>query len=235
MTKSSSGRPLGENARMHLSTGSSQSSLPIEHGVNLRELNTFGLPATATHLVRIASDADVRRLLDHPRLGRLPKLVLGGGSNLVLTRDPPGVVMRVEVMGRRLVAEHDDAWVVEFGAGESWHDCVRWTLEQGWPGLENLALIPGTAGAAPAAGGDPAKLHVRAAPADPGQLAAQQAAGGRLRAAGRPEQVHAVCLEGALRRARAGRARRPAAGASDGQPPVGGDEAGALADEGAAP
>jgi len=134
---------------MHLSTGSSQSSLPIEHGVNLRELNTFGLPATATHLVRITSDADVRRLLDHPRLGRLPKLVLGGGSNLVLTRDPPGVVMRVEVMGRRLVAEHDDAWVVELGAGESWHDCVRWTLEQGWPGLENLALIPGTAGAAP--------------------------------------------------------------------------------------
>ena len=129
------------------------SSLPvewrIERSVGLRDLNTFGLPATAKALVRIRSDADVRRVLDHPELGRLPKLVLGGGSNLVLTRDPPGVVLRVEVMGRRLVEERPDAWIVEVGAGERWHDVVAWTLDQGWPGLENLALIPGTAGAAP--------------------------------------------------------------------------------------
>jgi UDP-N-acetylenolpyruvoylglucosamine reductase len=59
------------------------------------------------------------------------------------------VVLKVEVAGRRLLAEHDDAWIVEFGAGETWHDFVAWTLDQGWPGLENLALIPGTVGAAP--------------------------------------------------------------------------------------
>jgi UDP-N-acetylmuramate dehydrogenase len=124
-------------------------SLAIERDCNLRALNSFGLPALAHTLVHIRGDADVRRVLDHPELGRAPKLVLGGGSNLVLTRDPQAVVLHVAVSGRRLVAEHDDAWLVEFGAGERWHDAVAWTLDQGWPGLENLALVPGTVGAAP--------------------------------------------------------------------------------------
>jgi UDP-N-acetylmuramate dehydrogenase len=91
----------------------------------------------------------VRRVVDHPELGRAKKLILGAGSNLILSRDPDCVVVRVEIMGRRVVAQDDDAIVVEAGAGETWHDVVAWTLEQGWPGLENLALIPGTVGAAP--------------------------------------------------------------------------------------
>ncbi len=123
--------------------------LQIERACNLRPLNSFGLPASAHTLVRIRSDADVRRVLDHPELGRSPKLVLGGGSNLVLTRDPQAVVLRVEVPGQRLAATLDDAWIVEFGAGETWHNAVAWTLDHGLPGLENLALIPGTVGAAP--------------------------------------------------------------------------------------
>jgi UDP-N-acetylmuramate dehydrogenase len=127
----------------------SAGALAIERGVALRAYNTFGLPATAHTLVRVASDADVRRLVDHPEFGRAPKLVLGAGSNLILTRDPEAVVVRVEVMGRRLVQTRDDAFIVEAGAGETWHDVVAWTIEQGWPGLENLALIPGTVGAAP--------------------------------------------------------------------------------------
>jgi UDP-N-acetylmuramate dehydrogenase len=136
---------MNQNGRM------STDPLPlvIDHEVNLRPYNSFGLPAVAHTLVRVRSDADVRRLLGHPELGRAPKLVLGGGSNLVLSRDPQAVVLKVEVAGRRLVAEQDDAWIVEAGAGETWHDFVAWTLDQGWPGLENLALIPGTVGAAP--------------------------------------------------------------------------------------
>lgn len=125
------------------------SALPVEHQVNLRPMNSFGLPAVARRLVRITSDTDVRRLLDHPELGRLPRLVVGGGSNLVFSRDPPGVVVKVEVRGRRLVETRPDAWIVEAGAGEPWHHFVAWALAQGWPGLENLALIPGTVGAAP--------------------------------------------------------------------------------------
>jgi len=124
-------------------------SLHVEHGVALRAYNTFGLPAVAHTLVRVGSDVDVRRVVDHPELGRAHKLILGAGSNLILSRDPDGVVVKVEIMGRRLLHEERDALVVEVGAGETWHDVVQWTLQQGWPGLENLALIPGTMGAAP--------------------------------------------------------------------------------------
>ena len=121
----------------------------IEHDLSLRDLNSFGLPAVARTLARVTSEVDVRRLLADPRCGAAPKLVLGGGSNLVFSRDPQAVVLKVEVMGRRLVAERPEARIVELGAGESWHEVVAWTLGQGWPGLENLALIPGTVGAAP--------------------------------------------------------------------------------------
>jgi UDP-N-acetylmuramate dehydrogenase len=123
--------------------------LHIETGISLRPYNTFGLPAVANTLIRVKSDADVRRVVDHPDFGRAPKFVLGGGSNVILTRDMRQVVLKMEVPGMRLVEERADAWIVEAGAGESWHDFVAYTLANGWPGLENLALIPGTVGAAP--------------------------------------------------------------------------------------
>ena len=125
------------------------SAMQIETGVSLRPYNTFGLPALAHTLVRVGSEADLRAVVDHPQLGRAPKFILGGGSNIVLTRDVQALVLKVEIAGKRLVEERADAFVVEAGAGERWHDIVAWTLEQGWPGLENLALIPGTVGAAP--------------------------------------------------------------------------------------
>ena len=124
-------------------------TLHVQHRASLRDHNSFGLPALARTLVRITCDADVRRVVDHPEWGRAPKFVLGGGSNLVLTKDLDAVVLKVEVRGLRLVAQQPDAWIVEAGAGEGWHDTVAWTLAQGWPGLENLALIPGSVGAAP--------------------------------------------------------------------------------------
>jgi UDP-N-acetylmuramate dehydrogenase len=123
--------------------------MQIQRRASLRDLNSFGLPAVAATLVRITSDADVRRVVDHPEFGLAPKFVLGGGSNVVLTRDVNAVVLKVEVAGRRLLDETPDAWIVEAGAGENWHDFVMWTLAQGWPGLENLALIPGLVGGAP--------------------------------------------------------------------------------------
>jgi len=121
----------------------------VEQRVSLRKLNTFGLPAVAAHLVRVRSDADIRRIVDHPQWGTARKFVLGGGSNVVFTHDMPDLVLKVEVPGMRLVHETAQAWVVEAGAGEPWHRFVAWTLAQGWPGLENLALIPGSVGAAP--------------------------------------------------------------------------------------
>jgi UDP-N-acetylmuramate dehydrogenase len=123
--------------------------MQIESGVSLKPYNTFSLPAVAHTLVRVASDADVRRVVDHPQLGTAPKFVLGGGSNIILTKDMPQIVIKVEVRGMRLVEERADAWIVEAGAGENWHEFVAYTLAHGMPGLENLAMIPGTVGAAP--------------------------------------------------------------------------------------
>ncbi|URI10880.1 UDP-N-acetylmuramate dehydrogenase [Aquincola tertiaricarbonis] len=124
-------------------------ALQIEHDASLRAYNTFGLPAVARTLVHIRSALDVRRVVDHPEFGRAPKLVLGGGSNMVFTRDVAPVVLKMDVRGRRLVETRDDAFIVEAGAGEPWHEFVEWTLANGFPGLENLALIPGTVGASP--------------------------------------------------------------------------------------
>jgi UDP-N-acetylmuramate dehydrogenase len=122
---------------------------PVQQRASLRDFNTFGLPAVAATLIRLRSEADVKRVVDHPEHGLGARLILGGGSNLVFTRDVAVPVLKVEIAGRRLVEERPEAWIVEAGAGENWHDFVAWTLDQGWPGLENLALIPGTVGAAP--------------------------------------------------------------------------------------
>jgi UDP-N-acetylmuramate dehydrogenase len=120
----------------------------VESDVDLRPYNSFGLPARARRMVRIRSDADLRWVINHPDWGRASKFILGGGSNLVLTRDLQPLVLKVEVPGLRLLDAGDD-WIIEAGAGERWHDLVMWSLEQGAPGLENLALIPGTVGASP--------------------------------------------------------------------------------------
>ena len=121
----------------------------VEKNVPLQPLNTLHIVAKAHTLVRIASEADVHALLADPTLAGCEKFVLGGGSNIVLTGDVKPVVLKVEVKGLRLIEETAKAFIVEAGAGESWDDLVRWTLAQGYPGLENMALIPGTVGAAP--------------------------------------------------------------------------------------
>ena len=121
----------------------------VEQNVALQPYNSFGIVARAQHLVRVHDDADVAAVLADPAWHHAPKFVLGGGSNIVLTGDVKALVLKVEIMGRRLVEANDRAWIVEVGAGEIWHDTVQWALAQGFPGLENMALIPGTVGGAP--------------------------------------------------------------------------------------
>jgi len=121
----------------------------VENNVPLQGLNTFHIVARAQQLLRIRSQDDVSALLQDAALAALPKFVLGGGSNLVLTGDVKSLVLKVEIAVRRLLRETPKAYIVEAGAGENWHDFVAWSLEQGMPGMENMALIPGTVGAAP--------------------------------------------------------------------------------------
>jgi len=121
----------------------------IEKNVPLQACNSFGIVARAHCLVRIGSQAELQNLLADPESAGQAMFVLGGGSNIVLTGDVKPMVLKVEIKGRRLISESAKAFVVEAGAGENWHDFVAWTLAQGYPGLENMALIPGTVGAAP--------------------------------------------------------------------------------------
>ncbi len=121
----------------------------VQRDMALDRLNTFALPARATWFATITEPAQLAELIRVPGWRGLRRFILGGGSNLILAGDFDGLVLHVRIPGRERIAEDADAWIVRAGAGESWRDFVRWTLECGWPGLENLSLIPGTVGAAP--------------------------------------------------------------------------------------
>jgi UDP-N-acetylmuramate dehydrogenase len=115
----------------------------------LRRFNTFGVEARARFFCRVTAADELAALAAEPRLAGLPRLVLGGGSNLLLTGDFDGLVIKVEVPGLRELGDANGAWHIEVGAGENWHGTVERLLAMDRPGLENLALIPGNCGAAP--------------------------------------------------------------------------------------
>ena len=119
--------------------------MATQSNVDLSSFNTLALPGRATHYQKITT---VEQLTASTLL-KEKRFILGGGSNLVLTGDFAGLVLHMAIPGKHLVREDAEAWYIEAGAGENWHDFVQWTLQQGWPGLENLSLIPGTVGAAP--------------------------------------------------------------------------------------
>lgn len=124
-------------------------SLNLEAEVSLQPFNTFGVMTRARYLAHAHNDAEVGEALQAAKRLQLPLLVIGGGSNLLLTGDVEALVLRMASRGLRIVSSRADAVLVEAEAGEPWHPFVQWTLEQGLQGLENLSLIPGTVGAAP--------------------------------------------------------------------------------------
>jgi len=125
-------------------------SLSPLQDVSLKPYNSLGVEARARQFVEVRGDDELREALRLADASALPLLLIGGGSNLLLSGDVEALVVRMASRGRRIIA--DDAAgqvVVEAEAGEPWHPFVLWTLEQGLGGLENLSLIPGTVGAAP--------------------------------------------------------------------------------------
>jgi UDP-N-acetylmuramate dehydrogenase len=117
---------------------------------DLQSLNTFGLPARAAWFCQPSSVQEVRTALADPRFANAPRqLILGGGSNIILIGNVQGCVLAPRLMGLKPVGDTGDNWLVEAGAGEPWHSTVSRLMVLGRPGLENLALIPGTVGAAP--------------------------------------------------------------------------------------
>ena len=138
-------------------TGTSSSATTagyrIAEDARLDARNTFGVAATAPMLVEVSDSAALPELFGYAMLRDSPVLVLGGGSNLLFAGDPQGVVLSLTAQGITLIGHHaedaGDIVIVRADAGVNWHDLVLWTLGQGLCGLENLALIPGTVGAAP--------------------------------------------------------------------------------------
>ncbi len=123
--------------------------MPLIHDQPLATFNTFRIPARARHYLRVDGAEQLAAVRADPALAALPRLVLGGGSNLLFTRDVDGLVLHMTGQGREVLGEEDGKILVRAQAGEHWHGFVRFTLEQGIGGLENLSLIPGTVGAAP--------------------------------------------------------------------------------------
>ena len=124
-------------------------SLQLSEAVSLKPFNTFGVDVKARLFAEAHDDDEVCQALAEAGRRDLPLLVVGGGSNLLLTGDVEALVLRMASRGLRIVADDGERVVVEAEAGEPWHPFVLWTLEQGLSGLENLSLIPGTVGAAP--------------------------------------------------------------------------------------
>lgn len=117
--------------------------------VSLSRRNTFGIAANAHYVWDVHSEKELVAALNTVTAKNLPLLVLGGGSNVVFSQDYAGMVLCPKLMGIRSVARVGSAVIVEAAAGENWHLFVQHCLAQGWYGLENLSLIPGTVGAAP--------------------------------------------------------------------------------------
>src|ERR1700730_5109069 len=121
----------------------------IQENASLKTYNTFGIDAKARFFREISAVADLQAILSDPNWRKVPKLVLGEGSNILLTQDFPGLVIKMQIKGITKAAEDEEHVWVTSGAGENWHNFVLYFLRHQYAGIENLSLIPGTVGAAP--------------------------------------------------------------------------------------
>ena len=119
----------------------------IQEKVSLKPYNTFGIDVPASHFLEVRSVEELREALERKDLPT--PFVLSGGSNILLTAPLQALVLYINIPGKEVIREEGGEVVVRAMAGENWHDLVLWTLQQGYGGLENLALIPGKAGTAP--------------------------------------------------------------------------------------
>ena len=119
----------------------------IEKNIPLQTFNTFGFNETAEEFARFNSSEELTELLQHNK--NKPLFILGGGSNILLTKKIEGLVLKNDIKGIKIIEENDDFVIVESGAGEIWHNFVVHCINQNWSGLENLSLIPGSVGASP--------------------------------------------------------------------------------------
>lgn len=121
--------------------------MTILNNISLKPFNTFGIDVTAKHFVSVESVEDLKSIYSTEK--DTDKFILGGGSNMLLTKAVDKLVIHLNLKGKTIVSKTDDYVLIESQAGENWHEFVLWTLKQDFGGLENLSLIPGNVGTSP--------------------------------------------------------------------------------------
>jgi len=121
--------------------------MEIKNHFSLRNFNTFGIEASAKEFVAVHSIEELKSVLAENKAKN--KFILGGGSNMLLTKDIDALVIHIDLKGKKIVEENDDFVWVESQAGENWHEFVLWTINNNFGGLENMSLIPGNVGTTP--------------------------------------------------------------------------------------
>ncbi len=121
----------------------------VQKDVQLKPYNTFGIEATAKYFVEVSSIEQLKEILQNSDYQSIKRLILGGGSNMLLTKDFDGLVIKMSIKGMDVVKETEENIWIKAGAGVVWHDLVMHCVDQNYAGIENLSLIPGTVGAAP--------------------------------------------------------------------------------------
>ena len=121
--------------------------MEIQHHFSLKNYNTFGIEAKAKQFIAVHSIEELKDILEQKKADK--KFILGGGSNMLLTKDIDALVIHIDLKGKNIIKENDDFVWVESQAGENWHEFVLWTIDQDFGGLENMSLIPGNVGTTP--------------------------------------------------------------------------------------
>jgi UDP-N-acetylmuramate dehydrogenase len=122
---------------------------PVKENFPLKELNTFGLDVRTRYFATIDSEPCLESLINEGIFRDGSFFILGGGSNVLFSSDYDGLVVRMCLKGKRVVREDSNQVVLEVSGGEDWSELVTYTVDRGWGGIENLAMVPGTVGAAP--------------------------------------------------------------------------------------
>ena len=121
--------------------------MEIKHNISLKPYNTFGIDVKAKSFVSVSTTEDLVTLLNTNQ--DQPKFILGGGSNMLLTKDITDLVIHINLKGKNIVSESEEHILIKCNAGENWHEFVLWCLEHNYGGLENMSLIPGNVGTSP--------------------------------------------------------------------------------------
>jgi UDP-N-acetylmuramate dehydrogenase len=121
----------------------------IQENYSLKNLNTFGIDSSAAYFVELSSIDEIREVLSDSKFTSISKLILGGGSNLLFTKNYDGIVLKNNLKGITLIKEDANFYYVKAAAGEIWHEFVMYCIKNNYAGLENLSLIPGNVGASP--------------------------------------------------------------------------------------